>query len=78
MGVSDKDYSEYVDKQGKLLNIINNLTLDVAQKLEIPRRTFFELKRKASNTGQINLKGKTLRKLRQLQFENKQEVINKL
>ena len=78
LGVTDKNYSEYVDKQGKLVQIIKNLTLDVALKLEIPRRTFFELKRKVSCAEQINLKGKTLRRLRRLQFENKQEVINKL
>ena len=78
LGVTDKDYSEYVDKQGKLVQIIKNLTLDIALKLEIPRRTFFELKRKASHTEQINLKGKTLRKLRQLQFGDRQEVIYKL
>ena len=77
LGVSEKDYSEYVDKQGKLLEIIKNLTLDVAQKLEIARRTFFDLKKKASSSEIINLKGKTLRKLRQLQFEDKQEVIYK-
>ena len=76
--MTDKNYSEYVDKQEKLVQIIKNLTLDVAQKLEIPRRTFFELKRKASHAEQINLKGKTLRKLRQLQFGDGQEVIYKL
>ena len=75
MGVSEKDYSEYVDRQGKLLEIIHNLTLDVAQRIGIVRRTFFDLKKKASNSEIINLKGKTLRKLRQLQFEDKQEVI---
>ena len=75
MGVSEKDYSEYVDRQGKLLEIIHNLTLDVAQRIGIVRRTFFDLKKKASNSEIINLTGKTLRKLRQLQFEDKQEVI---
>jgi len=78
LGVSDKDYSEYVDMQGKLLEIIHNLTLDVAQNQGIPRRTFFDLKKKADSSEKINLKGKTLRKLRQLQFEDKQEVICKL
>ena len=78
LGVSDKDYSEYVDKQGKLLEIINNLTLDVAQRIGLPRRTFFDLKEKVTNSAVINLKGKTLRKLCQLQFEDKQEVICKL
>ncbi|MDH3854170.1 MAG: hypothetical protein OES23_06910 [Nitrosopumilus sp.] len=47
LGVSDKDYSEYVDKQGRLLEIIHNLTLDVAQRIGIARRTFFDLKKKA-------------------------------
>jgi len=74
LGVSDKNYSEYIDKQGKLLEIIDNLTLDVAQSIGIARRTFFDLKKKASSSSLINLKGKTLRKLRQLQFEDKQEV----
>ena len=74
MGVSDKDYSEYVDRQGRLLEIIKNLTLDVAQRMGLPRRTFFDLKKKANNSDLINLKGKTLRKLHQLQFEEKQEV----
>jgi hypothetical protein len=74
LGVTDKDYSEYVDKQGKLLEIISNLTLDVAQRIGIARRTFFDLKKKANDSDKINLKGKTLRKLRQLQFEDKQEV----
>jgi len=77
LGVSDKDYSEYVDKQGKLLEIIKNLTLDVAQRIGIPRRTFFDLKEKAISSSTINLKGKTLRKLRQFRFEDKQEVICK-
>ena len=77
LGISEKDCSEYIDKQGKLLEIIHNLTLDVAQRMGIARRTFFDLKKKASNSQIINLKGKTLRKLRQLQFEDKQEVICK-
>jgi len=55
------------------LEIINNLTLEVAQSIGISRRTFFDLKKKASGS-LINLKGKTLRKLRQLQFKDKQEV----
>ena len=76
--VSEKDYSEYVDKQGRLSEIIYNLTLDVAQRIGLPRRTFFDLKEKASSSQIINLKGKTLRKLRQLQFEDKQEVICKV
>ena len=78
IGVSDKNYSEYVDRQGKLVEIIDNLTLDTAQRIGIAKRTFFDLKKKASSSVTINLKGKTLRKLRQLQFEYKQEVICKL
>ena len=78
LGVSDDDYSEYVDKQGRLYEIINNLTLDVAQKIGIARRTFFDLKQKINSNCKMNLKGKTLRKLQQLQFDYKQEVIAKL
>ena len=78
LGVSDKGYSEYVDKKGKLVQIIDNLTLDVAQRIGIARRTFFDLKKKVSNAEQIGLKGKTLRKLRQLQFGDRQEVKCKL
>ncbi|MDH3311955.1 MAG: hypothetical protein OEM28_02265 [Nitrosopumilus sp.] len=77
LGVSGKDYSEYVDKQGKFLEIIKNLILDVAQRIGLPRRTFFDLKEKTNYSVPINLKRKTLRKLRQLQFEDKQEVICK-
>ena len=78
LGVSDKDYSEYVDKQGKLLEVIGNLILEVAQRIGISRSTFFDLKEKAGSSEIINLKRKTLRKLRQLLFEDKQEVIYKL
>ena len=78
LGVSDKNYSEYVDRQGKLTEVIGNLTLESAQSIGIAKRTFFDLKKKLSNSDLINLKGKTLRKLRQLQFEEKQEVIQKL
>lgn len=69
LGVSNKNYSEYVDKQGGLLEIINNLTLNVVQMMGLPKRTFFDLKKKANSSDLINLKGKTLRQLRQLQFE---------
>ena len=78
LGVSDKDYSEYVDRQGKLVEIIKNLALYAAQQIGIAKRTFFDLKKKAFNAKQINLKGKTLRKLRQLQFGDRQEVKCKL
>ena len=37
----------------------------------LPKRTFFDSKKKANDSALINLKGKTLRKLRQLQFEEK-------
>ncbi|MDH3852966.1 MAG: hypothetical protein OES23_00785 [Nitrosopumilus sp.] len=50
----------------------------LSKRIGIPRRTFFDLKEKATGSDKINLKGKTLRKLRQLQFEDKQEVTCKL
>ena len=70
--------SEYVDKQGRLVDIIDKLTLEDAKRIEIAKRTFFDLKKKMKNFDLINLKGKTLRKLRQLQFEEKKNEVLEL
>lgn len=56
-GVSDNSMT-YENEQEKLYRIIEGLTLEKAKQLGIPRRTFFDWKRKMKEGKQIVLKNK--------------------
>ena len=42
---NQSEFDIWIDKQGRLLEIINNLTLEVVQSIGISRRTFFDLEK---------------------------------
>ena len=60
LGVSKEDSIEYENQDEKIRRIIKNLSEKRARELGIPRRTYFDLKRKTST---VHLKLKTLEKL---------------
>lgn len=62
IGVSKDNYVEYVNQQEKLRKAIGNLTEEKARELKIPRRTYFDLRKKIKENKPIKLKKKTLSK----------------
>lgn len=62
-GVSSKDTIQYVNHQKKLREIIENLTLKKSELLGIPRRTYFDWKKKIKEGIPINLKKKMSEKI---------------
>ncbi len=62
-GASKNDSIMYENEQEKIHRIIENLTLKRALELGIPRRTYFDWKKKIGEEKQICLKNKSIQDL---------------
>lgn len=63
LGVFKENTLEYVNFQKRLRKIIEKLTLKISLELGIPRRTYFDWKKKIKEGKQIKLKKKISKKI---------------